>query len=76
MTLIGRKELYRCGFILPHLAGKNFAAHPPQGNAKDSILMRVCGDFSFGGIDAINQSQSSELARFDYLTAKSALRNS
>ena len=70
MALIGRKKLYRRGFILAHLAGNHFAAQPGQGNAKDSILMRVLRNFSFRGIDAINQSQSRELASFDYVAGK------
>jgi hypothetical protein len=39
-------------------------------------MMRMPGNFSFRGIDAINQSQSRELAGFDYVAAKRALLNS
>src|SRR5688572_11997220 len=62
MTLIGWKKLYRRGLILAHLSGKDFAARPGQGNAKDSIRMRVLGNLGFRGINSINQSQAGELA--------------
>ena len=76
MTLTGRKKLYGRGFILPHLSGKKFAAQPGQGNAKDSMRMRMPGDLSIRGIDAVNQSQSRELASLDYVAAKRAILNS
>ncbi len=70
MTLIGRKKLYRRGFVLPHPSGKDFSAHPGQGNAKNGLLMRMLWNFGLRGIDAFNQSQSSELAGSDDLAAK------
>src|SRR5882724_7123371 len=75
MALVGRKKFYRRGFVLPDLTGKNFGADAGQGHAKDGLLMRVNGNLRFYGIDAVNQSQSGDLVRFDDATVKRTFLN-
>jgi hypothetical protein len=66
----------RCDFVLPDLTGKNFGADAGQGHAKDRLVMRVKGKLRFYGVNAVDQSQSGDLVRFDDATAKGTFLNS